>query len=68
MPLSQAFFRRGQASGEIMIGLLGGLLFLIATETLFTLGKGGFLHPVLAAWSANLAYLVLGSILLWRVR
>lgn len=67
-PLSQAYFRQGRASGEIMVGILGGLLFLIATETVFTLGRGGFLPPLAAAWSVNAAYIVLGSALFWRVR
>lgn len=66
MPLSQAYFRKGQASGEIIIGLLGGLFFLVATEIVFTLGKGGFLPPILSAWLVNLVYLGLGGILLWR--
>jgi lipopolysaccharide export system permease protein len=67
-PLSQVFFRRGRASGEIMIGILGGLLFLIATEILFTLGRGGFLPPVLAAWSVNGVFVGLGGLLMWRLR
>lgn len=67
-PLSQAYFRRGRASGEIMVGILGGLLFLIATEIVFTLGRGGFLPPLVAAWSVNVAYVLLGSALIWRVR
>lgn len=68
MPLSQAFFRKGQASGEIIIGLLGGLLFLVATEIFFTLGQGGFLPPLLAAWTTNIIYLLIGGVLLMRVR
>lgn len=68
MPLSQAFFRKGQASGEIIIGLLGGLLFLVATEIFFTLGQGGFLPPLLAAWITNIIYLLIGGALLMRVR
>lgn len=68
MPLSQAFFRKGQASGEIIIGLMGGLLFLVATEIFFTLGQGGFLPPLLAAWSTNIIYFLLGGALLIRVR
>ena len=68
MPLSQAFFRKGQASGEIIIGLLGGLLFLVATEIFFTLGQGGFLPPLLAAWASNIIYFLIGGALLLRVR
>jgi LPS export ABC transporter permease LptG len=67
-PLAQAHFRKGRASGEIMVGILGGLLFLLASEIVFTLGKGGFLAPLVAAWSVNVIYVVLGCALMWRVR
>lgn len=68
MPLAQAYHRRGRASGEIMVGILGGLFFLIATQIVFTLGKGGYLSPFVAAWAVNGVYIVLGSALMWRVR
>jgi lipopolysaccharide export system permease protein len=67
-PLAQGHFRRGRASGEIMVGILGGLLFMTATEIVFTLGKGGFLAPIVAAWAVNAVYFALGFALLWRVR
>ena len=68
MPLSQAFFRSGRASGEIMLGILGGLLFLIATEIVFTLGKGGYLPPLVAAWAVNVVYFAVGTALMLRPR
>ena len=67
-PLAQGHFRRGRASGEILVGILGGLLFMIATETVFTLGKGGFLTPLLATWSVNVVFFALGCAMVWRVR
>ena len=67
-PLSQAHHRKGRASGDLMISILGGLFFMIATEILFTLGKGGFLAPVLATWSVNAGFLVLGTALMLRPR
>jgi len=67
-PLAQGHFRRGRASGEIMVGILGGLMFLIATEIVFTLGKGGFLAPLAATWAVNGVYVALGFALLWRNR
>jgi lipopolysaccharide export system permease protein len=67
-PLAQSHFRRGRASGEIMVGILGGLLFLTATEIVFTLGKGGYLPPLVAAWAVNVAYVALGGLLFWRAR
>lgn len=68
MPLSQAFFRKGQASGEIILGLLGALLFIVATEIFFTLGQGGFMPPLLAAWTTNIVYFLIGGALLIRLR
>lgn len=68
MPLSQAFFRKGQASGEIIIGLLGALLFIVATEIFYTLGQGGFMPPLLAAWTTNIVYFLIGGGLLMRLR
>jgi lipopolysaccharide export system permease protein len=67
-PLAQGHFRGGRASGEIMVGILGGLLFLIATQIVFTLGKGGYLSPFIAAWAVNGVYVALGCALMWRVR
>jgi LPS export ABC transporter permease LptG len=67
-PLSQAYLRRGRASGDVVFGILGGLLFLIATEILYTLGKGGYLHPLLATWSVNAMFFALGGLLMRRIR
>ena len=67
-PLVQSHYRRGRASGEILVGILGGLLYLTANEIMFTLGKGGFLAPIVATWSVNAVYFVLGCALAWRVR
>ncbi|MDH4247359.1 MAG: LptF/LptG family permease [Deltaproteobacteria bacterium] len=67
-PLSQAHHRKGKASGDLMISILGGLVFMITTEIMFTLGKGGFLSPLLATWSVNTAFLALGALLMLRPR
>ncbi|MDH5752071.1 MAG: LptF/LptG family permease [Deltaproteobacteria bacterium] len=67
-PLSQAHHRKGRASGELMVSILGGLLFLIATEIMLTLGRGGFLAPFVATWSVNLAFLAMSGVLFMRVR
>jgi len=64
-PLAQTHHRRGRASGEILLGILGGLFFLVSSEILFTLGKGGFLHPLIAAWGVNLAFAAFGTLLFW---
>lgn len=67
-PLSQSYFRQGRASGEILLGILGCLIFLVATEIFFLFGKGGFLPPLVSAWTINLVFLALGGFLLRRVR
>jgi len=67
-PLAQSHYRRGRASGEILVGILGGLLFMTANEIVFTLGKGGFLAPIVATWSVNVVYFMLGCALAWRIR
>lgn len=67
-PLAQGHHRRGRASGEIMVSILGGLAYMIATEIFFTLGKGGVLGPIAATFTVNAVFLVLGAVLLLRVR
>ena len=51
-----------------MISILGGLFFLIATEIMFTLGKGGLLAPLVATWSVNGAFLALALVMMLRPR
>jgi lipopolysaccharide export system permease protein len=67
-PLSQSYFRQGRASGEILLGILGCLIFLVATEIFFLFGKGGFLPPSVSAWTINLVFLALGGYLMRRAR
>lgn len=67
-PLAQTHFRRARGSGELMVIVLGGLAFMIADETFLILGKGGFVHPVAAAWTVNLVFLAIGTVLMLRVR
>lgn len=64
-PLAQTHQRRGRASGEILLGILGGLFFLVSSEILFTLGKGGFLHPLISTWGVNAAFAAAGTLLFW---
>lgn len=60
-PFSRGHQRKGRASGELVLGILGGLVFIIATEIFYTLGKGAFASPFIAAWSINLIYFSLGT-------
>ncbi len=58
-PLSQFHFRRARAAGELVITLLTGLVFMVGTQILYILGKGGFVGPAPAAWSINGVFLLL---------
>ena len=59
--------RRGALSG---IGLCLALVFsyYFLVNTFLALGKKGDLAPWLAAWAPNMIYLILGSVLLRRIR
>jgi LPS export ABC transporter permease LptG len=67
-PLSQFHFRRARVAGELAITLLTGLLFMVGTQILYTLGKGGFVGPALSAWSINVAFALLAAGLLRMAR
>lgn len=58
-PLSQFHFRRARVAGELVITLLTGLVFMVGSQILYILGKGGFVGPATAAWSVNVAFLLL---------
>ncbi|HUJ73696.1 MAG TPA: LptF/LptG family permease [bacterium] len=65
-PLSQFHFRRGRVAGEVLLTLLVGLVFLISSETLFILAKGGFVQPVLGALAVHGLFALLGlGLLRW---
>lgn len=59
-PLSQFHFRGGRVAGEVLVTLLVGLVFMISSEILFILGKGGFLPPAVAALGVNVAFAGIG--------
>jgi lipopolysaccharide export system permease protein len=62
-PLSQFHFRGGKVAGEILVTLLVGLVFMISSEILFILGKGGFLNDWIAALAVNLLFAAAGLFL-----
>jgi lipopolysaccharide export system permease protein len=66
-PLSQFHFRGGKVAGEVLVTLLVGLVFMISSEILFILGKGGFVDN----WSAVLGIeglFALAGLVLMRLR
>ena len=68
IPLSQSYTRRARVAGEIVITIFGGMVFWIGNETMLVLGKGGIVHPFIAAWSVNILFALLGLALMARAR
>jgi len=67
-PLSQFHIRKGRVAAELIITILAGVVFWIGNEIVLIFGKSGALPPYLAAWAANLVFLMIGVALLRRVR
>lgn len=64
-PLGIHFSRRGSTGGVAMaVALSAALLFL--TTVALSLGEASFLSPVMAAWSPNLIFALLGIFLFQR--
>ena len=57
---------RGGAALGLSLGLGIGLIFYGANSILIAFGKGGWMDPVIAAWAAPAAFLLLGIHLSWR--
>ncbi|MFI5399802.1 MAG: LptF/LptG family permease [SAR324 cluster bacterium] len=66
-PLSQFHFRSGKVAAEVLVTLLVGLVFMISSEILFILGKGGFVDDWIAALGINVLF-ALGGLVLLRLR
>ncbi len=67
MPLAHSN-RRGGAPLSVGIALATTIVFLIFMRITEALGAGGALPPHVAAWSANLIFLLAGLVLFARVR
>jgi len=59
--------RRGGAMWGIGISMALGLLYYAALAISLALGKGGLFHPLLAAWNANIIFLVVGIALIKKL-
>ena len=67
-PFSKGHHRKGRSSGEMVLGILGGLVFVIATRIFFTMGTGMLLPPLVATWGVNVLFFAAGGLLLLRER
>ncbi|MFI5399697.1 MAG: LptF/LptG family permease [SAR324 cluster bacterium] len=67
-PLSQFHFRSGKVAAEVLVTLLVGLVFMISSEILFILGKGGFVNDWIAALAINVLFALAGLFLLRQRR
>ena len=65
-PLAQSHFRKSGASLDVMICVLGGLVFLVSTEIMMALGRGGYVPALVATWTVNAVFLALGLFLATR--
>jgi len=66
-PLGVTSPRAGAAIG-VAFGLGTTIVFLLLTQIMKAVGAGGVVDPVVAAWLPNAVFLVLGVVLLARVR
>ncbi len=64
--LVQSSPRRGRLGLETSITLLMGVMFWLAMQIFFMLGKGEFVPPIAAAWMPNLIFLGIGYVLYRR--
>ncbi len=67
LPLANST-RKGGASLSIGIALGTTIVFLILVRVAQAMGAADVIPPVLAAWLANVVFLVAGLILYWRVK
>jgi LPS export ABC transporter permease LptF/LPS export ABC transporter permease LptG len=67
IPFAFTIGKRGALTG-IGVGLASGMLFLVLAAFFRKMGEVGSLPPLLAAWSPDLIFLLLGSYRLARLR
>lgn len=68
LPFGLRFPRAGGIARGISIGLVLGLAYWAVHSAMTGAGMAGYIHPVLAAWSADLTALCAGLILMTRRR
>jgi lipopolysaccharide export system permease protein len=62
--------RVGRSGPLLSVGaaLMLVVAFYFLTNIVLAMGKGGYLPPSMAAWSANFIFAAAGAILMWRAR
>lgn len=68
LPFGLRFPRAGGIARGISLGLILGLAYWAIHSAMTGAGMAGYIHPVLAAWSADLAALLAGVTLMTRRR
>ncbi|MQA91539.1 MAG: LptF/LptG family permease [Gemmatimonas sp.] len=66
-PLATSSERGGTAFG-VGISLAVTMVYLMLFQVGEAIGASGAIHPLVAAWSPNVLFLVSGAFLFWRVR
>ena len=68
LPFGLRFPRAGGIARGISIGLILGLVYWAVHSAMSGAGMAGYIHPVPAAWAADLSALVTGATLMTRRR
>lgn len=68
LPFGMRFPRTGGIARGITLGLILGLLYWGLHSGMITAGQGGYVRPVLAAWSINCLALITAMILIYKRR
>jgi len=58
--------KRGSKATGIIISIVLVFVYYISVSTIRSLGRGGTIVPVLAAWLPNIIFAILGTILIFR--
>lgn len=66
--LAVRFGRAGVAVGFLLTMFISFIYWGVAIATLEALGESGRLPPVVACWSANIIFVAVDLLLLWKVR
>ncbi|HPI91939.1 MAG TPA: LptF/LptG family permease [Deltaproteobacteria bacterium] len=68
LPFGLRFPRAGGIARGISVGIVLGLVYWAVHSAMTSAGMSGYIHPALAAWSADLAAMAAGVILMRRRR
>jgi len=66
-PVAHGIRRRGGAPGGLALGIVIGLIFLLADGMMAALGESGVMPPLLAAWGPTLFFAAVGGAILVHV-